>query len=33
MYLQHPDSHYNATDDGAFEIERFGINEIKNYNK
>jgi hypothetical protein len=30
MYPQHPDAHYNATDDGACEIEGFGINEIKN---
>jgi hypothetical protein len=29
MYPQHPDAHYNSTDDGACEIEGFGINEIK----
>lgn len=29
MYPQHPDAHYNSTDNGACEIEGFGINEIK----
>lgn len=32
MYPQHPDAHYNGTDDGACEIEGFGINEIKKIN-
>ena len=31
MYPQHPDAHYKATDDGACEIDGFGINELKNF--
>ena len=33
MYSQHPKAHYKPTDSGACEIEGFGVNEIKNFDK
>lgn len=31
MYPQHKEAHYRPTDDGACEIDGFGINEIKDW--
>lgn len=33
MYPQHLNAHYTPTDDGACEIDGFGINEIKNWDR
>ncbi len=33
MCPQHAKAHYKPTDDGACEIDGFGINEIKNFGK
>lgn len=33
MYPQHEKAYYKPTDDGACEIDGFGINEMKNWGK